>query len=219
MTTITPHPDAHARSSRDRRVSRPLLIGMGCAVLVVALVAAWLLRPIPDSDSGPIALAERDRPSGQQAALNGGTLEIPPHAGLPGVRLRMPAGRVIGDGSSILEDGSRHASLMAADKSVTFLLVDFPTFDESPLENLKLMADRTSKEHGGAFACGKPWSTSIAGKRAAGAVCDIGKKALHEYRVMHDGRLYGLGILLSDRTDQTAIDTGLAVLQTWEWIE
>ena len=215
VTTITPHPDAHARPSRNRpTASRPLLVGLGAAVLIGALVAAWFLRPsTPSGPSGPIVLADRDRPAGATAKLTA-SLTLPAAAGTAGVTVRVPAIKRTAVHGAV--EGMQGQAVATTELGPTFFVTDFGAYAGTAHQHIAELATQPKSDT--TLACSKVWDTMIGGLRAAATDCAVKDGSLLEYRVKRDGHVFGFGILVRD-TVPTARDTGLAVLQTWEWLE
>jgi len=177
-------------------------VGTIRTVLAVTLVtaagmgAAVTARAVTARDEVPYVSVA---PGGAQVPL-GRTVTRAPVAGHAGFSFQAPAtGRIGGE---------------SPDQMATVVLPKGAflarRWDDRPADPVKALSDVD-------IAVGPVRRTTIAGMPAAFVDMKVGLRIIREYRFVHDGTLYGAGVL-GDPGDAVVQDTGLAMLETWTWL-
>lgn len=181
-------------------------VGMGAAV-----GARMLTEREPAPKAGPV-VKQADavpfvvtKPGGKQVKL---TRTVPSRAG--GFTVKAPARSEVMP--KVSEESLLGLSLPSVDDVSAFFVVTRVTDGErDPVASLRgKLPDSDPKVRA-------LRRTQVAGKPAA--MTDRlmkGKQRFRQFRFVHDGQMYGVGISYI-AGDRVALDTGLAVLASWQW--
>lgn len=175
------------------------------AAVVLGLGAAYTARVV--TEPAPVPFAEIvPGPDALPLTL---TVDVPPDGGQPGFTLRAPATfetTVLGRGNDRLM-----GRLRGTGSASSVFVIRFPDVPADPVRALQAI------KREGATVLGPIRRTTVGGSPAAVADLTIGGlRVVREYRFLRDGKIYGFG-LLADVSDVVALDTGDAMVATWEW--
>jgi hypothetical protein len=212
---IAPEPVSPA-GFPSRRSRRALWIAMGAIGAVVLIVAVVLLR-----GGGPAAA---DKPSGHQLALTSPFVGVDP-AGGPSFAIDLPSEPVRVQ-SQPSEDGSftfATVRLGGPRFGVLLLVKGGPAWGSDPkraLEDETALAQEAPNGVSVLTPAGPIHRTRVgdADAYARDFVMIDGLRHLREFRVARDGDLYAFGVIYY-QDDRVTLDTALAALATFRWVD
>lgn len=172
-------------------------------VLLLVVVAGAVAATRATTGRGaPGVVHERDLPSGREQPLG-------PAVRAESFSLASPADAQVRHGDDV------QPLTVRLGRGAALLVVRFPDLEP---DAAAAVADLRGHLSRAGWDVGRARDTRVGTTPAVAIDMTRNTSALREFRFVHDGVVWGAGILTREG-DTAALDTGLAMLRTWRWTE